>query len=170
MEKLETLRDPETGSEVIKKVYLKEDIFHGDSMDIMPDLVIEPVTGYSCTGGIQPDEGLFHKVHPDTDFHIGKHHRDGIIIAVGKDIRPQKSLEAQLIDIVPSLLYYMQLPISSDIDGRVIYEMFTKDFINQNQIQKRTSNDPKAQNSQRQVYSEQDESKIRQRLEDLGYM
>ena len=42
IEKLKTLQDPETNSEVIKKVYLKEEIFHGDSMDIMPDLVIEP--------------------------------------------------------------------------------------------------------------------------------
>lgn len=170
IEKLTSIRDPETNTAIVKAVYRSEEIYHGGLLEVMPDIVVEPESGYSFTGDYQPDEGLFHKVCPGSDFHIGRHHRDGIIIAVGKDIRPQKSVKAQLIDIVPSLAYYLQLPISSDIDGRVIYEMFTKDFIDQNQIQERTSGDFKAQNSQRQVYSEQDESKIRKRLEELGYM
>jgi len=170
IEKLKALRDPETGSEVIKKVYLKEDIFHGDSMDIMPDLVIEPVTGYSCTGGIQPGEGLFHNVSPDTDFHIGKHNRNGIIIADGPNIRHQKTIQAQLIDIAPTLLYYLQLPENSNMDGRVLQELFTDVFNAENKTLKRTRNISHTRYQGKKEYTEQDEKEIEQRLRDLGYM
>ena len=170
IEKLKALRDAETSSEVVKKVYLKEDIFHGDLMDIMPDLIIEPVTGYSCTGGIQPDEGLFHKVHPGSDFHIGKHHPNGIIIANGPNIRQQKTIQAQLIDIMPTLSYYMRLPISKNLDGRVVRELFTKEFTSRNPTPERIDKKFIKEGSRQKGYTAEDENIIQQRLKELGYM
>jgi predicted AlkP superfamily phosphohydrolase/phosphomutase len=44
-EKLLPLRDPATNQPVVKKIYTKEEIYHGEFMERMPDLVVDGVTG-----------------------------------------------------------------------------------------------------------------------------
>jgi len=165
---LKNICDPETGEKVVENVFSKEDIYSGPFMDRMPDLVIEPVSGYSFTGWYQKGEGIFHKVEPIVDFHIGKHHKNGIIIACGRDIKPSDSVKARLVDIVPTLLYYMQLPVKDDLDGRIVFDLFTDGFRQTNQAPELKKY--KERNAERHDdYSKQEESEIQQRLKDLGY-
>lgn len=167
---LKAIRDPETNAPVIKEIYRKEDIYSGEYMDRMPDIVIESTSGYTFTGAHIPNQGLYHKVCLESDFHMGKHHKDGIIIASGKHIQTQQSIFAQLIDITPTLLYYLQLPINSHIDGRVIMELFTDEFKKQNKSVEKTDLDLLPRNQKQKQYSDQDENEIQQRLKDLGYL
>ena len=44
----------------------------------------------------------------------------------GKNIRSNYKIKASVIDIVPTILSAMDIPISNDIDGRVIEEVFIK--------------------------------------------
>ena len=126
--KLSAIKDPENGMTVINRIYRKEEIFSGRYLDLMPDLIIEPADGYSITGYYQPNAGLFHKVNIKDDFHIGKHHKDGILVVVGEGIKQQDNVRAKIIDIVPTILYYLRLPIPRNIDGRVLKELFGERF------------------------------------------
>ncbi len=170
IEKLKTIKDPQIESSVIKAIHHKEDIFHGDFLELMPDITIEPANGYSFRGAYQPNEDIFHTISPGLDFHLGKHHRDGIIIAAGSHIKSQISLQARLIDITPTLLYYMQLPVYRYMDGRVIQELFTDEFKTQNPLPERVDTVCLSKRQHEMTYSNQDEKKIQQRLKDLGYM
>ncbi|MCF7955498.1 MAG: alkaline phosphatase family protein [Phycisphaerae bacterium] len=165
---LKNICDPCTGEKVVKNVFRKEDIYSGSFMHRMPDLVVEPVSGYSFTGWYQLGEGLFHNVEPIVDFHIGKHHKNGIIIASGKDVRHSDTVKARLIDIVPTLLYYMQLPVKDDLDGQIVFDLFTDQFRQTNDTPglKKYKEAPGKQESE---YSKKEESEIEQRLKDLGY-
>lgn len=165
---LKNLCDPATGEKVVKNVFRKEEIYTGSFMDRMPDLVVEPVSGYSFTGWYQMDEGLFHEVELVTDFHIGKHHENGIIVANGKSVNPSETVKLRLIDIVPTLLYYLQLPVQEDLDGTVVSELFNDEFKQKNgmPISKKYKS---AEDGKESEYSKTEESEIEQRLKDLGY-
>jgi predicted AlkP superfamily phosphohydrolase/phosphomutase len=49
---------------------------------------------------------------------------DGFLLAVGDGIRPGARLgQASVLDLAPTLLYLMGLPVARDMDGRVLTEM-----------------------------------------------
>jgi len=95
----------------------------------MPDLLIEPTDGYSITGSYQANAGLFHTVNIKDDFHIGKHHKDGILVVVGECVKQQDNIKAQIIDIAPTILSCLKLPIPRDVDGRVLDKLFNEKFL-----------------------------------------
>jgi predicted AlkP superfamily phosphohydrolase/phosphomutase len=118
--KLSEVRDPDSGTPIVKNIYNREELYKGNRLEAIPDIIVEPNDGYSFTGSYIPDEGLFHNVNPKDDFHIGMHHRDGIIIAQGEDIITGRALiNAQITDIAPTILYYLGIPIPRNIDGKV---------------------------------------------------
>jgi len=62
------------------------------------------------------------------------------------------------------------LPIRDDIDGRVIEELFTKEFREHNPVPERVPAEAVTGENFAEVYSEDDEEAIKKRLTDLGYM
>lgn len=170
VEKLSAVRDPELGTPIISRIWRKEEIYSGEYLNLMPDLLIEPRDGYSFTGYYQPNADLFHTVNPQDDFHVGKHHKDGLLVAVGGATRQQECLQAHLIDIAPTILYYLGLPISDSIDGRVLEELFTETFLEKRPVKKAVSREPISQQEKGTIYSSEDEESIRERLEGLGYL
>jgi predicted AlkP superfamily phosphohydrolase/phosphomutase len=61
----------------------------------------------------------------------GVHDRapDGYFIAVGDGIRPGATLRAaSVVDVAPTILYLMGLPVARDLDGRVLTEILDEDF------------------------------------------
>jgi predicted AlkP superfamily phosphohydrolase/phosphomutase len=54
---------------------------------------------------------------------------DGVVLAVGDGIRAGAVLQgASVLDVAPTILYLMGLPIARDMDGRVLTEMIEDDF------------------------------------------
>ena len=50
----------------------------------------------------------------------------GIFIAYGKDVNKTiKNIDANIMDICPTVLSYFDQPIPKDIDGRVLKDLFT---------------------------------------------
>ena len=55
---------------------------------------------------------------------------DGVLILAGDGIRPGVFLSrAELVDLVPSLLYAMGLPIARDLDGQALTSAFDQSFL-----------------------------------------
>jgi hypothetical protein len=55
---------------------------------------------------------------------------DGVLMLLGEGIRPGTFLEqAELIDVFPTLLYALGLPIARDLDGRVLTSAFSSTFL-----------------------------------------
>lgn len=64
-------------------------------------------------------------IEGDTGGISGDHHPEGIIIAAGKGIRRGFKLEgASVLDMTPTMLALMGLPVGRDMDGRVLEEIF----------------------------------------------
>ncbi len=170
IKKLEAICDPETNIAIAKNVFRREQIYHGEALDNIPDIIIEPASGFSFTGSCKPDQPLFCKVRPGSDFHIAKHHMDGIIVVVGPGIQHDNSISADLVDIVPTLSYYMNLPIHQNTDGKIVQQLFTEEFLSKNQLPQKTNTDSTTKAGSGNTYSKKDEDQIRRRLEELGYI
>lgn len=63
----------------------------------------------------------------------GAHDPDGVIILLGPGTRNGKRLpDAHLLDVAPTLLRILGLPISDDLPGRVMVEAFTDEWLAEN--------------------------------------
>jgi hypothetical protein len=60
---------------------------------------------------------------------------DGVILVYGKGIEQGKPIESfRLIDILPTVLYYLGLPVGRDMDGLVRGSLFTREFAELNPV------------------------------------
>jgi hypothetical protein len=60
---------------------------------------------------------------------------DGFFLAVGDGIRPGAVVrKASVLDVAPTLLYLMGLPVARDMEGRVLTEILEEDFARANPL------------------------------------
>jgi hypothetical protein len=101
----------------------------------------------------------------------GEHKGNGIFLAYGRGIKKGARVEkARIIDIAPTVLYTFGEKIPADMDGRVLEDIFTEDFLNSHKVEFYS---PGAQNSYRPRetdISSEDEEKLKERLKSLGYI
>ncbi|MFQ6088997.1 MAG: alkaline phosphatase family protein [Candidatus Methanofastidiosia archaeon] len=160
--KLKKIRDPETSERIFDKVFKREELYHGKYFEYAPDIVFLLKDGYLYT--TKEDRELVLK---DLEYTIGNHQINGIFIAYGKDIR-KIQLEPKIIDVMPTILHIMGVPIPDDVDGRVLREIFKKD----SEIYKREIKYEKSKEIEREKheFSDEDEKVVRERLKGLGYL
>ena len=88
IEKLMKVKDPITGRKVIKRVYKKEELYHGPYVNYAPDLIVIPNENYSVVGLISY-YGLFERNLRET----GTHKFGGFIISNSPFFRNISSIE-----------------------------------------------------------------------------
>lgn len=60
---------------------------------------------------------------------------DGVVFAIGDGIRPGVLLErGSVLDLAPTLLYLMGLPVARDMEGRVWTEILEEDFLREHPV------------------------------------
>ncbi len=113
---------------------------------------------------------------PRTDPRIGHgraadwHRKYGILVIRGEPIRPgQELLEASVLDLVPTVLTLLGLPIPPDLDGRVLVEAFRPEFLEEHPVRYRSYPHHLLAADTRPLQSPEDEA-IRQNLVSLGYL
>ena len=164
IEKLYALNDPETSQNIIRKAYKREEIYTGACVSNAPDLVIDMAEGYVMQIGLAQN-----MLMPATQYKLcrsGCHRQHGIFIAMGKDIKKNHQVHnAEIIDIVPTVLYLLDKRIPSYIDGKVLSDILNKG-IKEVEYQTLQINRTDAPHN----ISAEDEAKIMERLKGLGYM
>lgn len=116
--KLMELKDSENNINIVKNILTKEEIYQGNKPEIIPDLVIEPMDGYSFVGVYKGKKKFLEPVNLRESETIGKHHEDGIIVIHGDGIKQERLKISALIDITPTILNYFDIPISYKMDGK----------------------------------------------------
>jgi hypothetical protein len=60
---------------------------------------------------------------------------DGFLCAVGDGVRAGAAVgRASVLDIAPTILYLMGLPVARDMEGRVLAEILDEDFISSHPV------------------------------------
>jgi predicted AlkP superfamily phosphohydrolase/phosphomutase len=111
-EELLQMRDPDTGKPMVKRVLRREDIYHGDSYENAPDLVVDPYTGYAFKGAMDK-ETLTYK----GDVLIGEHTYDDALLYVSGHDLVKQSLTME--DVIPAIYELMKVTPPEDLDGIV---------------------------------------------------
>ncbi len=164
MRDLMGLQDPRTGEKIVTAVYKREDLYHGPYVDRAPDIVVWFHDMYK--EGPLADGPLVHDVPFDELVQVpGAHDERGIFLAKGPGIPAGKVLEgAHLIDVPPTVLHAMELPVPSDMDGHVLTELFDEErevaFVDLGLNRK----------SAESFLSEDEEQQIKDKLKGWGYL
>jgi predicted AlkP superfamily phosphohydrolase/phosphomutase len=161
------LRDPETGDQVIKYAHRREDIYTGHCLKRMPDIILHTDRSKYVSFG-HADFGSNRVIEPSYG-QTGHHNMTGILVMRGNGIRKGTSLNGgRIIDLAPTVLYAMGIPVPSDMDGRVLTEAFSPEYLANNPL---TYTDvSSAGDSREEDYGAEDEEMVVQRLRGLGYI
>jgi predicted AlkP superfamily phosphohydrolase/phosphomutase len=167
------LTDPETGEKVFKIVCRGEEVHWGPWVKDFPDIVILPREIYNMSPRFFRG-GEAHNGFVTKDQHwrkiSGSHRQHGVFIMAGPDCRQGVELPMlEILDIFPTTLYRLGLPVPDDVDGRVATAAFEPEFVAANPV-KIAASTAAGQGGRRDIYDEDDESKLIDSLRGLGYI
>jgi len=171
--KLENLRHPDTGEQLIEKVYRKEDLYHGPYLHEAPDLIVWTKDYQHVIRGdlSQRKQGRIISVATDKSDPSGTHRLNGIFIVSGKHIKKGCQISsANIMDAFPTILHIMGYPIPTFADGKVLAEIFDEKYLRDNPISYIELNmDRVGVASGQEIYSDEEKSQIETHLKNLGY-
>jgi predicted AlkP superfamily phosphohydrolase/phosphomutase len=177
--KLSKLTDPETGKKIVSQIYKREEIYEGPYIMDAPDLLIQLNDGFAMFGGF--GNGIFsskkdqaQKSMNESNGHIWKaaHDINGVFMSFGNDIRPVQ-VEATVMDIAPTILHILNIPIPQMMDGNVLRNIFDTNSVLYNRLenidQEKRKNE-EIEEDEQEILTKEEELEIMARLKGLGYM
>jgi predicted AlkP superfamily phosphohydrolase/phosphomutase len=165
-EALATFCDPESKTEVVDKVLRREEYYSGPYSARAPDLLLIPKEGYA----VAPYRS---RMFEPTGWASGEHSMQGIFLACGAHLKNggQRIDGARLLDILPTVLHALGLPVPDDVDGKVLVEIFEADWLAQNPPASKEARVSDIDLDDRlSGYSSSEDGKVRKRLKGLGYL
>ena len=173
IEKLLQLRDPADQELLVDRVYKNRELFSGDYAENGPDLVI-------VTKGenFAISDNLFEKqmVKSLENTAQGDHEKPGVIAFYGANVMPGANLKtSDVMDVTPTILHGMGLPMLDEMDGRVLDDVFGSSLPSStvNKISARDLLDgiSKGDNGEGdEIYTENESEAIKKHLKALGYL
>ncbi|HUK55199.1 MAG TPA: alkaline phosphatase family protein [Nitrospiria bacterium] len=166
--RLNEFRDPATGDRVVKKILTREEAFPGPYMSQAPDLtlVLRDNGFVSILNARSPL-----KPRPEVN---GTHRHEGIFFASGKGIK--KGLLAaprSILDVAPTLLYSIGLPVPEDLEGSVATEIFKPEVFQEMPIRigsPTLAPDNSRDQEKQATMTAAEQAQVMDRLKTLGYM
>ena len=160
------LRNPHNGEPIIERVYRREDIYSGPCLKSTPDLIVQS-KGFEYMSFGHVDFGSNRLVQPILGL-SGHHRPEGVVMMSGEGIREGVTLQgASIIDLAPTILYAMGVPIPRDMDGGLLEAAFTPEHLAKHRAS--FSDAPSGGAPPREGPSG-DEEEIRKRLSGWGYV
>lgn len=170
LEEVRELRDPATGEKIVLEAYRREELYHGERLEMAPDIILVTLDAYK--GGTYLNS-LVSEVPMDVISKLsGVHRMDGIVIAQGPHVRKNTTIEgANIIDIAPTVMYALDMPIPNDMDGKPLVDLFEREHIEQTAAE--YTDERKVEDvggGDEYGYTEEEEESVRLKLEALGYL
>jgi predicted AlkP superfamily phosphohydrolase/phosphomutase len=164
---LRQLTHPESGDPLLDEVVFGTDVTSGPYADQAPDLHLV-LDGYRCiTFPLFATNGqvVTRQIRGDS----GCHRSNGIFIGNGPAFRHEQAVDgSQIIDLAPTILYLLGLPVPSAMDGRVLEEALAPELINARPVKFSKSNGDRP--DEEMMLPDEDVAEIENRLRALGYL
>lgn len=168
IDELLRFKDPETGEPVVDEVYRKEEIYSGPYLPLLPDIVLStgslPYMPRDDVSATKVVEGI-----PARGYVEGRHTLPGIFMAVGPILGRGTIAEAKIVDVAPTILYAMGLPVPRDMDGKVLEDIFTEEYRWSRPVRYEDRGSPLAERETPSAYTDEEARDVEERLRGLGY-
>ncbi len=127
VEALDSLRHPETGTQIVDRIIWREHEFNGSYAMQGPDVQVV-LDGYRCISFplfATTSELFTEQIRGDS----GCHRREGIFIASGPGIvRGKIRQPAHITDLAPTIMYLMGLPVPPEMDGKPLVDILAQPY------------------------------------------
>ncbi|MDI6809588.1 MAG: alkaline phosphatase family protein [Candidatus Eisenbacteria bacterium] len=132
-EKLSSFKDPETGKQFFSGVYKREEVFGGKYVERAADIIVVENDPFFMGPGSEKEKNL---VQPILSTSFSAWHRpNGIFIFNGRGIRRGHISEGgNLVDITPTILYFLNEGVPGSMDGKVLTWTVTPDYLKDNPV------------------------------------
>ncbi|NQU07600.1 MAG: hypothetical protein HQ583_03490 [Candidatus Abyssubacteria bacterium] len=162
---LKEIREPKSGERVFSWVRPREEVHNGGLSQLAADILFETKPGYTVFPSLS--KNLF-DYYPKI---CGGHTPEGIFVASGPAIKENCKLEsAHIVDMAPTILYLMGLPVDGDMDGRVVEEIIRDDYLKNHPPESTNYRARIGFGRADQPYTEDEEDILKKKLQGLGYM
>ena len=165
---------PVTGEPLVERVYEGAELYSGPHAHLAPDLTVVLRDWRYRTIGLH--DFTTNRLISPAFGPTGDHRMEGVLIASGPPFRPGAVPEnANLLDIAPTILHLLGVPIPGDMDGRVLTEILEPSLAAvPASVAMATAvagdHPSPPSDADGQAYSEEEDAAIQQRLADLGYL
>ncbi|MCX8109999.1 MAG: alkaline phosphatase family protein [Syntrophorhabdaceae bacterium] len=166
IEGLRQIKD-KNGVTLVDKVYRRDEIYSGESLDNAPDIVCS-FRDYAYDSSVKFGFEQKDIIGPPEFEDTGTHRREGIFFACGPDIKKidvDNSLD--ICDVTPTILYLFGCPIDRDMDGKVAYEIFKDEFKRERGV---IFTEKQALAEHKKIFTDEDKEEVVKKLRALGYM
>jgi predicted AlkP superfamily phosphohydrolase/phosphomutase len=161
---------PKTGERMIREVLRKEELYHGPMLEKAPDLSFA-IGGYRYDSSVKFGLGIKGIFGMPEFEDSGTHRREGILIAYGKGIKSHFNVEgATLVDVAPTALHLLNLPIPTDMDGNVLATMFKEDWMKSHPIRHKEKESKSSSLEMKEELSPEEMEMVKKKLRTLGYL
>ncbi len=165
--RLKSLKDPLTGEQWVGEVFRREEIYTGPLVADAPDIAFLPRDmRYLPLGNA---DFTSNKFMVDAFGISGCHRMHGVMIANGGPIKPAFDARVtRIYDVAPTLLYLLGQGVPEDMDGHVLSEIISEEYIKAHPINFTAESD-EGQTGEIEFTPEENEDVI-ERLKSLGYI
>lgn len=121
---LRMLKEPGTDLPFVGEIHRGQELYSGDHTAHAPDLLFFPRDWkYAGLGLVEFPTNEWLAASPDRS---GNHRMNGMVFMTGPDIRQGQELDgASILDIAPTVLALMGVPIPEDMDGQILTAALT---------------------------------------------
>jgi predicted AlkP superfamily phosphohydrolase/phosphomutase len=170
LEQARHLIDPVTEQPVVLHAYKREELYTGPHAERAPDIVLILAEDYR--GGTNVHSPVITTVDPSLLSKVnGEHRMHGVLMTRGPMIRQDVWVEnARLVDMAPTILYALGVPVPQEMDGVVLEEIFSLLYRESHPAQytdQGKAGDIAAVDS---GLTPEEEEQVRRHLERLGYL
>jgi predicted AlkP superfamily phosphohydrolase/phosphomutase len=161
---------PETGAPLVERVYEAEELYQGPNLPLAPDLTV--VLGDWRYRTIGLHDFTTNAVISPAFGPTGDHRMEGIFVGKGPAFRRGSAPgpDADLMDLAPTILELLGVPVPPDMDGRILSEVLDPALISRSPASPNEAAAPTTTPPNDSGYSEEEDAAIQQRLADLGYL
>jgi predicted AlkP superfamily phosphohydrolase/phosphomutase len=161
-----SLTDPRSGERIVDQVWYRDEVYGGPQSHLAPD-VLFVAREYSYLG--RELLGTRGVVETSMNWANGFHRMNGVFLAYGPRVRSGIRVEeATMVDVAPTILYDLGLPVPTNMDGQVLSAILDADLA-ENPIRHEaplTERDPDGDAG----YTEDEQADVSGRLAALGYI
>jgi predicted AlkP superfamily phosphohydrolase/phosphomutase len=166
-DELRQVPDLRTGQPLVSEVWTRDEVFQGPHGHVAPDLTLVLRDGGLVSILPSPEAVSRRPVVSGAHRYVGIFGARGPGIRRGLDAR-----ELSILDIAPTVLYSLGVPLPEDLQGRVPREIFQEGVLEKQPVRKVAAHAAETQATNHAPVSAEmeDEETVLDRLRELGYI